>query len=135
MTIASGVLLLVVWLLQRYAVVDGWWLIALYAVPYALAAAHIVESAIRAARRRRFDIDALMLLAALGAAAIGDFVEGGLLLFLFGLGHALEDRAMRRARNAITDLQDLTPDVGHLVTGDRVETVPVEQLKVGDTLL
>lgn len=127
--------MLVVWLLQRYAGLGGWLLVALYAIPYALAAAHIVESAIRAARRGRFDIDALMLLAALGAAAIGDFVEGGLLLFLFGMGHALEHRAMRRARNAITDLQDLTPDVGHLVTGDRVETVPVEQLKVGDTLL
>lgn len=135
MTLAAGVLLLVVWLLQRYTGVDGWLLVALYAIPYSLAAAHIVESAIQAARRRRFDIDALMLLAALGAAAIGDFVEGGLLLFLFGMGHALEHRAMRRARNAITDLKDLAPDVGHLVVGDRVQTVPVEQLKVGDTLL
>lgn len=135
MTLTAGALLLTVWLLERHAGVDGILLVTLYAVPYALSGAHIVESALRAARRGRFDIDALMLLAALGAAALGDFMEGGLLLFLFGLGHALEDRAMRRARSAITDLKDLTPDVGHRLFGDRVETVPVEELRVGDRLL
>lgn len=135
MTLAAGVLLLCAWLLERTGLVSGPALILAYALPYVLSAAHIVRSALAAARRRRFDIDALMLLAALGAAAIGDLLEGGLLLFLFGLGHALENRAMRRARSAITALKDLAPDVAHRVTGDQVETVPTAQLRVGDTLL
>lgn len=46
---------------------------------------------------KRFDIDALMLVAAFGGAALGDWAEGALLLFLFSAGHALEHSAMDRA--------------------------------------
>ena len=55
-------------------------------------------------RSRRFDIDSLMIVAAAGAAALGAWVEGALLLFLFSLGHALEHLAMDRARKAIEAL-------------------------------
>ncbi len=135
LVVLSGAALLIVWLLDSRGVIGGWQLPVFYLVPYALGSADIVEHAVRAARRGRFDIDALMLLAALGAAILGDYVEGGLLLFLFGLGHALESRAMHRARHAITGLKDLAPDTANLVTGDEVRTVPVAQLAPGDTLL
>ena len=61
-------------------------------------------------RKGKFQIDFLMLVAAIGAAALGKWVEGGLLLFLFSLGHSLEHFAMAKARRAIESLSDLAPE-------------------------
>src|SRR4029434_1003237 len=61
-------------------------------------------------RQFRFDIDVLMFAAAFGAAALGHFEEGGLLLVLFALGGAGEHYAMERARKAIEALAKLAPD-------------------------
>ena len=58
----------------------------------------------------QFDIDVLMFAAAIGAAALGHYEEGGLLLFLFALGGAGEEMAMDRARQAIAALASLAPD-------------------------
>lgn len=59
----------------------------------------------------RFDIDLLMLEAATGAAALGEWAEGAFLLFLFALAHALEHYALDRARHAIRALGELAPRV------------------------
>lgn len=83
----------------------------------------------------RFEIDFLMLFAAVGAGALGKWGEGALLLFLFSLGHALEHYAMKRARKSIAALSDLTPLVALLKRGKRVEEVAVEELVVGDVIV
>ena len=70
-------------------------------------------------RNRKFEIDFLMIVAAGGAAWLGAWAEGAFLLFLFSIGHALENYAMARARNAISALSDLAP-VAELVIGDIV---------------
>jgi Zn2+/Cd2+-exporting ATPase len=85
-----------------------------------------------ALRARRFEIDFLMLLAAVGAAALGDWLEGALLLFLFTFGHALEGFAMGRARKAIAALSELVPATAIRVEDGVEHEVPVEQLVVGD---
>ncbi len=84
---------------------------------------------------KRFDIDTLMLVAAMGAAALGEWAEGALLLFLFSLGHALEHSAMDRARRAIEALAELAPKTA-LVRRDGVEVeVPVDELLRGDRVI
>jgi Cd2+/Zn2+-exporting ATPase len=84
---------------------------------------------------RRFEIDTLMLVAAAGAAALGAWAEGALLLFLFSLGHALEHYAMGRAKRAIEALAELAPQTA-LVRRDGKETeIPVEELEIGDTVI
>lgn len=60
-------------------------------------------------RRGRIDVNPLMLLAATGAAYLGAWPEGGVLLFLFSLSNALEYYAMGRARRAIRALMRLRP--------------------------
>jgi len=62
-----------------------------------------LREAIESVRNRRFEIDFLMLVAAAGAAVLGKWEEGALLLALFSVGHALEGYAMGRARRAIED--------------------------------
>ena len=83
-------------------------------------------------RQRKFAIDSLMLVAAAGAAMLGAFAEGALLLFLFSIGHALEGYAMGRAMRAIEALSELAPDVATLLRDGAETEVPVEQLAAGD---
>jgi Cd2+/Zn2+-exporting ATPase len=81
----------------------------------------------------QFDIDVLMFAAAIGAAALGYYEEGGLLLFLFALGGAGEELAMDRARRAIQALAKLAPDTATLREADgRERLVRVEDLQLGD---
>ena len=87
------------------------------------------------ARQGRFDIDFLMLAAALGAALIGEWTEGALLLFLFTLSGALETFAMGRTRKAIESLGKLRPEIALVRRGDREEILPVGQLVIGDVVI
>ena len=84
----------------------------------------------------RFDIDVLMFAAAFGAASLGHYEEGGLLLFLFALGGAGEEMAMDRARQAIQSLARLAPETAHVRAADGSEQlVRVKDLKVGDQVV
>lgn len=87
-------------------------------------------------KRRRIDVDLLMVMAAVGAAAIGEWLEGGILLFLFSLSNAMQFYAMDRTRRAITDLMQARPREALLKTeaGD-TRLVPVEELRVGDVIV
>jgi Cd2+/Zn2+-exporting ATPase len=124
----------------------GWWLskgsapaavpTALFVVAYGLGAWFTLKEAVVALRARRFEIDFLMLLAAIGAAALGEWFEGALLLFLFTLGHALEGFAMGRARQAIGALSALVPESAiRLVEGGGEKEVPVAELGIGERIL
>lgn len=75
---------------------------------------------------RRFDIDTLMIVAAAGAAALGAWERGALLLFLLSLGHALEHMAMDRARKAIEALAELAPKTA-IVQRDGVASARPQQ--------
>ncbi len=83
-------------------------------------------------RAYRLEIDLLMLVAAIGAATLGAWAEGALLLFLFSLGHALEHYAMGRAKRAIEALSELTPQTAIIRREGKTEEIPVEQLKIND---
>ena len=80
------------------------------------------------------DVDMLMLVAALGAVALGRPGEGAMLLFLFSLGHGLEGFATDRARNAIRALGQLTPKVARVVRQGVEQELPVESLRAGDVV-
>ncbi|MFD0797286.1 heavy metal translocating P-type ATPase [Maribacter chungangensis] len=85
--------------------------------------------------RGKFEIDFLMLFAAIGAAALGKWGESALLLFLFSLGHALEHYAMRRARKSIAALSDLAPPVALVQRNGELVEVPIETLNLGDIIV
>ncbi|WP_276568571.1 heavy metal translocating P-type ATPase [Xanthomonas euroxanthea] len=74
-------------------------------------------------------------LAAAGAAALGAWAEGALLLFLFSLGHALEHYAMGRAKRAIEALAKLAPETARVLRNGQVVEVRVESLILGDVVI
>lgn len=109
---------------------------ALFVAAYFLGAWFTLKEVAVALRARRFEIDFLMLVAAAGAAILGQWFEGALLLFLFTMGHALEGYAMGRARKAMEALSKLVPETALRVDAAGAEAeVPVAQLAVGDRIL
>ncbi len=107
----------------------------LYAGAYLFGGQHGVRSAIASLRERTLDIDLLMVLAALGAAAVGAPFEGALLLFLFSLSHILQHHALHRTQRAIESLLTLRPENALRKTASGLELVAIESLDVGDTIV
>lgn len=134
-SLLAGCFLVAGWLLNRYGNSPDWLSTALYIAAYAAGGYYTVKEAIDNLRARRFEIDTLMLVAAAGAAALGEWAEGALLLFLFSLGHSLEHYAMGRARRAIEALAELAPETAVVRREGRTEEVSVKALQIGDVIL
>jgi len=90
--------------------------------------------AIDKTKKGEFEIDFLMLVAAAGAAYIGRWEEGALLLFLFSLGHALESYAMNKAKKSIEALGELSPKSAFVKREGSVLEIPIEDLKLNDII-
>lgn len=113
----------------------AWLPLSFYICAYFFGGFFTLREAIDSIRNRRFEIDSLMLIAAAGAAALGAWAEGALLLFLFSFGHALEQHAMGRAKRAIEALAELAPRTALARRGGDLVEVPVEDLAVGDIVV
>ena len=113
----------------------SWLELACYLAAYFFGGFYTLREAVDNLKLRRFEIDTLMLVAAAGAAALGSWAEGALLLFLFSLGHALEHYAMGRAKRAIEALAELAPETATVRRDGATATVQVEELVVGDIVL
>ncbi|WP_207791894.1 heavy metal translocating P-type ATPase [Siccirubricoccus phaeus] len=133
--LACGALLAVGYLVSVATGAPAWLPLALYAAAYGFGGFYTLRDAIDSLRFGRFEIDTLMLVAAAGAAALGEWAEGALLLFLFSLGHSLEHYAMGRARRAIEALAELAPRTAEVRRDGEVREMPVEELAVGDTVV
>ncbi|RYY53475.1 MAG: heavy metal translocating P-type ATPase [Chitinophagaceae bacterium] len=107
----------------------------LYISAYVFGGFYTAREAIQTISKGGFEIDFLMLVAAIGAAILGSWLEGALLLFLFSLGHALEHFAMEKARKSISALMDLAPKTALLKKGEETIEVPIEQLRIGDVIV
>ncbi|MGJ7032842.1 heavy metal translocating P-type ATPase [Niabella hirudinis] len=109
--------------------------IGCYIAAYFFGGFYTSKEAIEGISKGAFEIDFLMLVAAIGAAVLGQWAEGALLLFLFSLGHSLEHYAMEKARKSIAALADLAPKTALLKTGGAISEVQIETLKQGDIIV
>lgn len=91
-----------------------------------------LRAAARAVQDRRLDVNILMVLAAAGAIVVGHIEDAAALLFLFSLSSTLESMAMAKTQSAIESLIRLRPDTAIRITAGGDETVPTEDLRVGD---
>lgn len=133
--ILCGLLLVIGWGFSLVAAANPRISWSLYVGAFFFGGFFTLREAINSIRAGRFEIDFLMLVAAAGAASLGEWGEGALLLFLFSLGHALEHYAMGRARRAIEALADLAPDTALVRNNGDVEEVDVDQLKLNDVVV
>ncbi|OWQ48127.1 heavy metal translocating P-type ATPase [Roseateles noduli] len=134
-SLLCGALLLAGWLLGKYQLLSSTLETSLYVVAYVFGGFFTLREAVENIRKRRFEIDTLMLVAATGAAALGEWAEGALLLFLFSLGHSLEHYAMGRARRAIEALSKLAPETALRKRDGTTQEVPIAELEPGDIVV
>ena len=134
-SLIAGLLVLIGWLGQRFFELPAIAATVLYITAYIFGGWDISQHAWHAIKERHFDTDLLMVMAALGAAFLGEFAEGALLLFLFSLGHALEERALDRARAAVRALGDLAPKTALVRRNGKEQELPVESLQLDDVVI
>ena len=154
-SLMAGAFMVAGWIAERQSASGAAVPIALFVISYLFGGRDNVGHFLNDLRRGRFhfNIDLLMVVAAIGAAVLGEWFEGALLLFLFSLGHALEHYALGRARNAIKALADLAPPralvirdvngvrtevdvpIAEVVQGDRVIVKPAERYPVDGTVI
>ena len=106
-----------------------------YIAAYFFGGFYTTKEAVEGISKGDFEIDFLMLVAAIGAAVLGQWSEGALLLFLFSLGHSLEHYAMEKARKSIAALAELAPKTALLKNGKDLKEVKIEELKAGDVIV
>ena len=107
----------------------------LYALSYAAGGYFRVKEGLADLRRGILGIDFLMILGAVGAAVLGRWEEGAILMFLFSLSAALEAFANGRTRQAIRKLMELSPEDALVRRDGREERVAIEELETDDLVI
>ena len=115
------------WLLDAPVIQDA----ALIAASV-IAGAPIAKRAMAALRYRTFSIDLLVTIAVIGALIIGEYVESGVVAFLFLFGAWLEQRSLERTRTSIRELVDAAPTTARIRRdGEEIE-IDVTEIAEGD---
>jgi len=109
--------------------------VALGVIAYGAGGFYGLQEGLRSLFERELNIDFLMVLAAFGAALVGEWRDGAILLFLFSLSNVLQDYAIGRSRRAIRSLFALYPEEARIRTANGVETVSLRDVEVGQTVL
>jgi cation-transporting P-type ATPase J len=92
--------------------------------------------ALRALREKSLDVDLLMIVAAIGAASIGQIFDGALLIVIFATSGALEAVLTRRTADSVRSLLDLAPDTADVLDPDGTErNIPSSSLRLGDVVV
>ena len=94
----------------------------------------LLPKAWKAIRQFRPDINLLVVIAAIGASVIGEWVEASAVVFLFGVAEWLEGWADRRARRATEALLELAPKIAVVKRDGSFVEVPVDQVALGETV-
>jgi Zn2+/Cd2+-exporting ATPase len=111
----------------------------LYGISYFTGGYYSIQAAYDSLKQRLFDVNFLMILAAVGAAIVGQPKEGAILMFLFSLSNTLETYAMGRTFMSVHALLDMTPKIARIKrseNGDvKIVEVPVDEVKKSDTVI
>jgi len=132
--ILSGVF----WLISMLSFIGGNWeylkYVALLSVAFGLPS--IAFKAFRTMRRCRFDVNCMMLFAAVGALPLQEYTEAAAVTFLFSISETLEHLATTRARNALAAIVNLRPEYANVVNPVTSEIVvlPANSVAVGNTV-
>jgi Cd2+/Zn2+-exporting ATPase len=134
--LAGGCLLFgLLGLTTEFLKLPAWLPVTLYVLAYLCGGWDAAGDAWKRLLDRQLDIHFLMLAVAAGAAVIGAWREGALLLFLFSASGAMEHFAMGRTKKAIDALFRGAPKTARVLRDGREEQVPVEQLVPGMSVL
>lgn len=129
----SGLLIAIAWTFENH-LSDSLWVI-LHLVAFVIGGyAKAKEGITETIRNKDLNVEMLMIFAAIGAAAIGYWTEGAILIFIFALSGALETYTMNKSNKEISSLMKLQPEEALRINGDQKEMVAVSSLQIGDMI-
>ena len=141
--ILTAVLLAGAWLVEHFAALPMWQVLLVYLVPYLVISYDVLGEAVEGIMEGDpFDENFLMSIATIGALLIGflpnaepQFIEGVFVMLFFQLGELFEHYAEDKARDSISELMDIRPDVANVERNGTVESVSPEEVKMGETVI
>ena len=133
-TAASGIMLAIATIFDWSGMTGGivTWLYALTAITGGF---HAAKSGLYGLRSFSLDMNFLMTVAIIGAAAIGEWSEGAAVAFLFSVGNTLQAYTMDKTRQSIRSLMELAPPVAWVRRDNEEKRLPVEDIVVGDIVI
>ena len=141
--ILTAVLLAGAWLVEHFTALPMWQVLLVYLVPYLVISYDVLGEAVEGIMEGDpFDENFLMSIATIGALLIGflpnaepQFIEGVFVMLFFQLGELFEHYAEDKARDSISELMDIRPDVANVERNGVVESVSPEEVKMGETVI
>ena len=140
---ASAVLLAGAVLIEKHCTLPTWQLLLVYLIPYLLVGAPTLKEAAEGiAHGDVFNENFLMTIATIGALCIGflpgaetEFPEAVFVMLFFQVGELFETYAEGKSRDSISHLMDIRPDTADVERNGRVETVPPEEVRIGEVIV
>lgn len=133
-TLIAGILLATAFVLDLRGIVT-YAVIPLYAAAAVIGGWHAAKSGLYGLRALTLDMNVLMTVAVIGAAAIGEWAEAATVAVLFSVGHTLQAYTMDKTRESIRALMDLAPPEARVLRGEEELTLPVEEIVKGDLVI
>lgn len=133
MWIAGGATLLAILLSKTGVFETG--AVVLYLIATVLCGFPIFYHGVQGLRFKTVGIEVLVSIAVIGALVIAEFSEAAIVTFLFQFGSYLEQKTMRKTRNAIKELTQMAPATAFRVEGDEVEEIDADEVEEEDILL
>lgn len=106
-----------------------------FAAAILLAGYDVIINGVKSVFRLRLDESALMSIAMVAAAILGEFFEGAMVAILFRIGEWLEDVAVDNSRQSIEKLAEIRPDTANVKRTAGVAVVRAEEVEIGETIL
>lgn len=139
----TAVLLAGAVIIEKHCALPTWQLLLVYLIPYLLVGAPTLKEAAEGiAHGDVFNENLLMTVATLGALCIGflpgaetEFPEAVFVMLFFAVGELFETYAEGRSRDSISHLMDIRPDTADVERNGRVETVPPEEVRIGEVIV
>lgn len=132
--LTSGAIILVAWALSvaQFGIAAAILFLSAYVIGgYAKAKEGITETI----KDKTLNVELLMFLAAIGAAVIGYWLEGAVLIFIFALSGAMETYTMNKSKKELSSLMSLQPETARVLRNGLEKTVLAEKLIIGDAVL
>ena len=141
--ILTAVLLAGAWLVEHFAALPMWQMLLVYLVPYLVISYDVLGEAVEGIMEGDpFDENFLMSIATIGALLIGflpnaepQFIEGVFVMLFFQLGELFEHYAEDKARDSISELMDIRPDVANVERNGVLASVSPEEVMIGETVI
>ncbi|UCH89424.1 MAG: cadmium-translocating P-type ATPase, partial [Thermoplasmata archaeon] len=95
---------------------------------------HVSKRAVKGLLNKRFVIDSLMIIGAMGAVFIDAFAEAAAVLFLFSIAELLEDYSVERSRNSLRELIDISPKTAWVKRNGQFVQISVNSIRVNDII-